>query len=71
MQKAPKMKKHILLPIPAELAEAIGLDPFSTIQFMISRGRLIIEPIEAEYNMVCFGDCRNCPRRYECEGPCL
>ena len=67
MQKATKMKKHILLPIPSELAEEIGLDPFTTIQFTLSRGRLIIEPIEADHNMVCFGNCRRCPGRYQCE----
>ena len=71
MQKATKMKNYILLPVQAEVAEELDLDPFSTIQYTISRGRLIIEPIEAEQSMVCFGDCCRCPGRYRCEDPHL
>ena len=67
MQKTNQMKDHILLPIPTEVAEELGLDAFTTIQYSISRGRLIIEPIDAEQSMVCFGNCCRCPGRDECE----
>ena len=68
MQKAkPQMMDYVLLPIPEEIADELGLDPFSTIQFTISRGRLIIEPIDADCSMVCFGNCNHCPGRKFCE----
>lgn len=67
MQKTTQMKDFVLLPIPAEVAEEVRLDPFATIQFTIARGRLIIEPIEAEHSMVCFGNCCRCPGRNCCE----
>lgn len=65
MQK-PKMN-YVLFPIPAEVLEELELDEYDTIQFSISRGRLIIEPIEAEQNMVCIGACCRCPGRSHCE----
>jgi bifunctional DNA-binding transcriptional regulator/antitoxin component of YhaV-PrlF toxin-antitoxin module len=67
MQKTSKMMNHVLLPIPYEVAEELGLDPFTTIQFTISRGRLIIEPIDAEQSTICIGNCRRCPGRECCE----
>lgn len=62
-----EMNECTLLPIPVEILEELDIGPFTTIQFSISRGRLIIEPIEAEHNMVCFGNCNRCPGRGCCE----
>lgn len=67
MQKSTPMNEYVLLPVPAEVMEELELDPFSTIQYSISRGRLIIEPIDAEQDMVCFGNCCRCPGRNRCE----
>ena len=67
MQKSAQMNEYVLLPVPAEVMEELELDPFSTIQYSISRGRLIIEPIDAEQDMVCFGNCCRCPGRNRCE----
>ena len=67
MQKSNQMNDYVLLPVPAEVMEELELDPFSTIQYSISRGRLIIEPIDAEQDMVCFGNCCRCPGRNRCE----
>ena len=67
MQKSTQMNEYVLLPVPAEVMEELELDPFSTIQYSISRGRLIIEPIDAEQDMVCFGNCCRCPGRNRCE----
>lgn len=67
MQKSTQMNEYVLLPVPAEVMEELELDPFSTIQYSISRGRLIIEPIDAEQDMVCFGNCCRCPGRNCCE----
>ena len=71
MQKAKVNEAFILLPVPAELAEELELDPFTTIQYSISRGRLIIEAIDTEQSMVCFGNCCRCPGRNCCEDACL
>ena len=71
MQKSTQMNDYVLLPVPAEVLEELELDPFSTIQYSISRGRLIIESIDAEQDMVCFGTCRRCPGRTCCEDACL
>ena len=71
MQKAKVNEDFILLPVPAELAEELELDPFTTIQYSISRGRLIIEAIDTEQSMVCFGSCCRCPGRNCCEDACL
>ena len=67
MQKSTQMNEYVLLPVPAEVMEELELDPFSTIQYSVSRGRLIIEPIDAEQDMVCFGNCCRCPGRNRCE----
>ena len=71
MQKAKVNEAFILLPVPAELAEELELDPFTTIQYSISRGRLIIEAIDTEQSMVSFGNCCRCPGRNCCEDACL
>ena len=70
MQKAKVNEGFILLPVPAEVAEELDLDPFATIQYIISGNRLIIEAIDAEQSMVCFGKCCRCPGRNCCESWC-
>ena len=70
MQKAKVNDGFILLPVPAEVAEELDLDPFTTIQYIITENRLIIEAIDAEQSMVCFGNCCRCPDRNCCESGC-
>ena len=70
MQKPKVRDGFILLPVPAEVAEELKLDPFTTIQYTISGNRLIIEAIDAERSMVCFGNCCRCPSRNRCECAC-
>ena len=67
MQKANLKKGFIFLPVPAEVAQELNLDPFGTIQYTISKGRLIIEAIDAEQSRVCFGNCSRCPGYFRCE----
>ena len=67
MQKPKVRDGFILLPVPAEVAEELELDPFTTIQHTISGNRLIIEAIDADQSMVCFGNCCRCPGRNQCE----
>ena len=69
MQKATQVnQEYTLLPVPTEVLEEVGIDAFSTFQFSVARGKLIIEPIDAEQNMVCIGNCCRCPGRFTCEG---
>lgn len=68
MQKS-KMT-YALFPIPEEVLDELELDEFSTIQYSVSRGRLIIEPIDADQDMICIGACCRCPGRYSCEEAC-
>lgn len=67
MQKTNQVSVFSLLPVPTEVLEELELDPFSTIQYSISRGRLIIEPIDEEQSKVCLGNCCRCPGRDCCE----
>ena len=70
MQKAKVNDGFILVPVPAEVAEELDLDPFTTIQYIITGNRLIIEAIDAEQSMVCFGNCCRLPGRNCCESVC-
>ena len=71
MQKATQVnQEYTLLPVPTEVLEEVGIDAFSAIQFSVSRGKLIIEPIDAEQNLVCIGNCCRCPGRLHCEARC-
>ena len=69
MQESYKMN-YVLLPVPAEVLDELELDEFSTVQYSVSKGRLIIEPIDADQNMVCIGNCRRCRGRKHCEAAC-
>ena len=66
MQESYKMN-YVLLPVPAEVLEELELDEFTTVQYSVSKGRLIIEPIDAEQNMVCIDNCCRCQGRSCCE----
>ena len=62
-----QINECVLMPIPLELLEEVGLGPFDTIQMTVTRGQLIIEPTDAPQNVVCFGNCRRCPGAESCE----
>ena len=68
MQKS-KMN-YVLFPIPAEVLEELELGEYDTIQYSVSRGRLIIEPIEGDRDMVCLGKCCGCLGRHSCRREC-
>lgn len=49
MQKSDnEVVESVLMPIPADLLEEVGIDLYSTIQMSVSRGRIIIEPVDEE-----------------------
>ena len=39
---------YVLLPVPAEVLDELELDEYSTVQYSVSKGRLIIEPIDVQ-----------------------
>lgn len=60
----------LLLPVPMELLEEIGLGELDVMQMSVAEGRLIIEKADsADYE--CDGDCENCPfAELDCDGDC-
>ena len=64
MQKSNnEVVESVLMAIPADLLEEVGIDLYSTIQMSVSRGRIIIEPIYDEEELV-----RCYPHACCCEG---
>lgn len=49
MQKSNnEIVESVLIGIPADLLEEVGIDLYSTTQMSVSRGRIIIEPVDEE-----------------------
>ncbi len=65
MQKSNnEVVESVLMAIPADLLEEVGIDLYSTIQMSVSRGRIIIEPVDEEESA--FN--RRCPVMFGCGG---
>ena len=65
MQKSNnEVVESVLMAIPADLLEEVGIDLYSTIQMSVSRGRIIIEPVDEEESTFH----QRCPRACCCEG---
>ena len=62
MQKSNQVS--VLIAIPADLLEEVGIDLYSTIQMSVSRGRIIIQAVDEEE----CGSHRRCPYACFCEG---
>ena len=56
MQKSNQVSEFTLFPVPTEMLEEIELDLSHTVQYSVSQGRLVIEPIYDEEELV-----RGCP----------
>ena len=63
MQKSNQVSEFTLFPVPTEMLEEVELDLSRTVQYSVSRGRLVIEPIYDEEEPV-----RCCPHPCCCEG---
>ena len=63
MQKSNQVSEFTLCPVPTEMLEEVELDLSHTVQYSVSRGRLVIEPIYDEEEPV-----RCCPHTCCCEG---
>ena len=65
MQKSNnEIVESVLIGIPADLLEEVGIDLYSTIQMSVSRGRIIIEPVDEEESAFH----RRCPYESLCGG---
>ena len=63
MQKSNQVSDFTLFPVPTDMLEEVGLVLTPTVQYSVSRGRLVIEPIYDEEEPV-----RCCPHTCCCEG---
>lgn len=63
MQKSNQVSEFTLFPIPTDMLEEVELDLSHTVQYSVSRGRLVIEPIYDEEEPL-----RCCPHTCCCEG---
>lgn len=63
MQKSNQVSEFTLFPVPTEMLKEVELDLSRTVQYSVSRGRLVIEPIYDEEEPV-----RCCPHTCCCEG---
>lgn len=63
MQKSNQVSEFTLFPVPTDMLEEVELDLSHTVQYSVSRGRLIIEPIYDDEEPA-----RHCPHACCCEG---
>ena len=63
MQKSNQVSEFTLFPVPTDMLEEVGLVLTPTVQYSVSRGRLMIESIYDEEEPV-----RCCPHACCCEG---
>ncbi len=68
----PKMKTEIvLLAVPAELLLEAGIFEGDPMQMYAEDGKLVIENLDDMSDVVCDGDCENCPiSEIDCDGDC-
>ena len=67
-----KMKTEIvMLAVPAELLLEVGICEGDPMQIYAEDGRLVIENLNDPGEVVCDGDCENCPiNEIDCDGNC-
>ena len=71
MQKAKASEGFTLIAVPTELVEELELSAGDNLQYSISHGRLIIEPIDDEIHRIGPGCCMRCPGQFTCENSCV
>ena len=67
-----KMKSEIImLPVPAELFLEAGMFEGDPMQMYADGHKIVIENIDDPNDIVCDGDCENCPiADIDCDGDC-
>ena len=66
-----KIEEFVLMTVPKELSEEIGITENSVLQIYADGNRLVIERVTDTGEIVCDGDCENCPiNETDCDGNC-
>ena len=66
-----KVDEFVLISIPKEVLEDAGIVDGSVLQIYADGNKLVIEKLIDTGEIVCDGDCDNCPvNENECDGNC-
>lgn len=66
-----KVDEFVLISVPKEVLEDAGIVDGSVLQIYADENRLVIERLTDTGEVVCDGDCDNCPvNETECDGNC-
>ncbi len=66
-----KIEEFVLITVPKELSEEIGITENSVLQIYADGNKLVIERLTDTGEIVCGGDCENCPiNETDCDGNC-
>mgnify|MGYP004515947591 CR=1 FL=1 len=66
-----KVDEFVLISVPKEVLEDAGIVDGSVLQIYADENRLVIERLTDTGEIVCDGDCDNCPvNETECDGNC-
>ena len=67
-----KVNEFTLISVPKEALEDAGIVDGSVLQIYADGNRLVIERLTDTGEVVCDGDCDNCPvNETECDGNCI
>jgi hypothetical protein len=71
MQNKKIKTEIIMLPVPAELFLEAGMFEGDPLQMYADGHKIVIENIDDPKDIVCDGDCENCPiADMDCDGDC-
>lgn len=66
-----KVDEFVLISVPKEALEDAGIVDGSVLQIYVDGNKLVIEKLIDTGEIVCDGDCDNCPvNETECDGNC-
>ena len=66
-----KVDEFVLISVPKDVLEDAGIVDGSVLQIYADGNRLVIEKLIDTCEIVCDGDCDNCPvNETECDGNC-
>ena len=66
-----KVDEFVLISVPKEALEDAGIVDGSVLQIYVDGNKLVIEKLIDTGEVVCDGDCDNCPvNETECDGNC-
>ena len=67
-----KVDEFVLISVPKEALEDAGIVDGSVLQIYVDGNKLVIEKLIDTGEIVCDGDCDNCPvNETECDGNCI